>query len=260
MKQITCKPTIKPRQTDILILLYRFRFLNRSQIQIMLGHKYHSRIGEWLNELVILGYVNRDYDKKLTSSKAIYYLTSLGRKYLKERPNVQVALLSRVWREKNYTDGFRERCILLANIYTTLLTLATSTKATLYFKTKVDLYGLEHLINPAPDAYIAICEESGLIKRYFLEVFDDLPPKILRKRISQYLKYFDSDEWQGNTDKPFPKILIVCPSGRMKNHLYYYIQSKLRENSDLTFFLTTKDIIENQGFRKEALQKVKTES
>ena len=34
------KLKIKKRQVDILLLLYRFRFLNRVQIQSMLNHKY----------------------------------------------------------------------------------------------------------------------------------------------------------------------------------------------------------------------------
>jgi hypothetical protein len=42
---------ITPQQQQILPLLYRFRFLDRSQIQKSMNHKNHKRILIWLNDL-----------------------------------------------------------------------------------------------------------------------------------------------------------------------------------------------------------------
>ncbi|PIZ00180.1 hypothetical protein COY62_03985 [bacterium (Candidatus Howlettbacteria) CG_4_10_14_0_8_um_filter_40_9] len=251
---------IKQRQTEILLLLYRFRFLNRLQIQTMLEHKHHSRVLNWLKELEEHKYIKCDYDKKFTSVSAIYYLAPFGRKYLKDKPNVKKELLIRVWREKNYTDEFKEHCLFLCDIYLSLISLTGKTKANLHFYTKTDLYGVKHLIQPVPDAHFAIEEKTGTIKRYFLEILDDLPPKILRRRVNQYFKYFESDEWQDNTDKPFPSVIIICPNKRIQSHLRYYIKAKLEEDTDLTFYLSTKEIIESQGLNKETLQKVMTEA
>jgi len=42
---------ITTKQQDILKHLYRYRFLNRIQIQALMGHKNNRRIAEWLKDL-----------------------------------------------------------------------------------------------------------------------------------------------------------------------------------------------------------------
>ena len=50
-----------PKQLEILLLLYRFRFLNSPQIQAILNHKYHHRIQTWLNDLLTKDYIGQLY-------------------------------------------------------------------------------------------------------------------------------------------------------------------------------------------------------
>lgn len=124
------KPSKK--QTEILILLYRFRFLNRHQIQTILRHKYRSRVLSWLNELVEQKYITAYYDKKLAALPTVYCLDNEGRKYLKsldkeiEAGNIDPELLNRVWREKKFTKQFREHCLFVADIYINLVDTAKS--------------------------------------------------------------------------------------------------------------------------------------
>ena len=115
---------------------------------------------------------------------------------------------------------------------------------------------MEHLISPHPDAYFAIESKSG-IKKYFLEVFsENLRTNILRHRVKAYLTYYESDDWQDNTDKPFPEIILICPNTNTKNHLYYYISQKLDEDDHLNFYLTTKEMIKTKGLTREVLEKI----
>lgn len=55
---------ITSKQIEILALLYRFRFLNRVQIQILLHHKDYRRINDWLKDLTEREYVGRVYSRK----------------------------------------------------------------------------------------------------------------------------------------------------------------------------------------------------
>ena len=41
-------PKLTPKQQNILVLLYQYRFLNRIQIQTLMGHKDYRRINAWL--------------------------------------------------------------------------------------------------------------------------------------------------------------------------------------------------------------------
>ena len=256
MKQTSLKLNLKPKQTEILTLLYRFRFLTRPQIQKIFKHKHHSRILNWLNDLTQKQCINQSYDKKFISNPAIYSLAPLGRKYLKSIPEIKQTLLSRVWRESKYSIQFQNHHLFLADIYLSLLTLTTKSKAKLHFHTKTDLSGMDHLIKPSPDAYFAIVEPDSNVKRYFLDIFDDLPPTVFRKRVRQYFRYYASDEWQDNTDKPFPEIILICPSTRIKNHLFYYIQKKLSREPNMNIYLTTKESILANGLNRQTLEKI----
>lgn len=244
---------LTPKEEEILTLLYRYRFLTRDHIQSMLGHKHHSRILEWLNTLTEQKYINRFYDKSFTNDPAIYCLDKLGRKYLKSK-NVKLEPLSRVWREAKYSDQFRKHCLFVADIYFSLLAFSKKANSSLHFYTKTDMHGMKHLIEPKPDAYFAL--KSKNTKRYFLDVFGDIAPLALRKRVKQYLEYYHSDEWQDHSDKPFPEIILICPSNRLKNHLCYFIKSKLQSQEEPSFYLSTWEAIKSKGIARDTLEKV----
>ncbi|MEI6040177.1 MAG: replication-relaxation family protein [Candidatus Berkelbacteria bacterium] len=254
MKQ-TSTLQLTTKQTEILTLLYRFRFLNRNQIQILLAHKYHSRVLNWLNELTDLKLIIKSYDKSFTTDPAVYSLDKSARKYLKDHTKLNIKPLSRVWREAKYSSQLQKHCLFLVDIYLSLIEFTQTLNSELHFHSKTDLYGMANLIDPKPDAYLAI-ENKETIKRYFLDIFDDLPPMVLRRRIKQYFKYFESDEWQDNTDKPFPDIILICPNNRIKNHLFYYIQNKISDDSEINFYLSTWDIIRSNGLNRETLERV----
>lgn len=246
---------IKPRQEQILILIYRFRFLNRKQIQNLIGHKNHRKIQEWLNELIKDKYIIQYYDNKLAPIPAVYSLGNRGRKFFKEKENYNIKTLSRVWRESKYSPEFKEHCLLCASIYLSLIELSNENNLKLNYFSKVDLFDFDHLVSPLPDAYFALEDKEGEIKRYFLDVFDDLPPALMRKRVKQYFEYYNSDLWQDNTGKYFPDIILVFPNNRLKSHIYFYIQNKLNDDEP-RFYLTTKTQILTNGLNSNTIQKV----
>jgi hypothetical protein len=47
----TTLPPLTPKQQEILKLLYKYKFLNRTQIQTLLSHKDKRRIITWLKDL-----------------------------------------------------------------------------------------------------------------------------------------------------------------------------------------------------------------
>jgi hypothetical protein len=256
----TNNPTTK--QQEILQLLYRFRFLNRPQIQSLLNHKQHSRIIAWLNTLTQNEYLKSYPDKQFAASPTVYSLGNNGRKYLKSNnldKSIDIKLLNRIWRENSYSPVFREHCLTIADINLSLLKFAAANQSTLNFHTRTDLHRIQNLITPLPDAYFTLKDKSGKVKRYFLEAFGDLPSGALRRRIRQYFDYFESDDWQFHTGKSFPEIILVCHSKKQKGFLYHYIQFRLREQPDMNFYLSTKDQIKSKGICKEVLQKVTEE-
>ena len=255
---------LKKRLSEILVFLYRFRYLNRIQIQLLLVHKHHHRINVWLNYLKREKYVRCYYSKKLASTASVYSLGVKGRKYLKnnkEIEGIQPYLLDRVWKEYQYSPTFRKHCMFAANIYLSLLSLVEKNKVKLHYFTKVDLTGMKYMVRDIPDAYFAIEEDNGLKKGYFLDIIDDFPQReALRKRVWQYIRYFNNNYWQDNTGNPFPEIIMICADNRTKNYLSGYIKYTLgRKRIGITFHLSTWAEIRAQGIKKENLHKVEIE-
>jgi hypothetical protein len=251
-------PALTTKQTDIILLLYRFRFLDRLDIQTYFHHKTPRRINSWLKELSEQQYIGRIYSRgfKENVKPAIYYLNTKSRLFLKNQKGIDNNLIDRIYREKLRSRGFITHCQIAAKIYFNLLSLAENSHAKLNFYTKTDLSIFDNLIDPLPDAYIAI-EEKDFTKRYFLEIFDESNPRfVIRRRIQQYFKYYENREWQDKAKKTFPKIIMICPDDKLIKSIRYFIQKELNDEPELEFYISTHVIILTKGINREALEKV----
>ena len=225
------KNKITKKQEEIIVLLYRFRFLNRSQIQKLLDHKKPHRINQWLKSLDDKKLVGKIYSKKIGDNikPAIYYLKAKSKNYLADQLKKDNKLVRRLTSEKNRSTKFINHCLLSGELYLNLKEIHLSDEV--FFYTKVDLLNYSYLPVKHPDAYIAIKKEED-IKRYFFEIIDEGMPRFaIRAKIKQYLEYFDSNIWFEATKHPFPKILILCPNEAIKKYLHSHI-NKLMEEED----------------------------
>ena len=240
---------ITPKQLEILLLLYRFRFLNRTHIQKFLNHKDPRRINTWLKDLTERNIIGQKYSRKLLANTkpAIYHLSTKSRKILLTQRNINEKLLKRVYREKTRSERLIRHCLLVADIYFFLEKEAEVNKNKLHFYTETDLSKHYYLPYNRPDAYIAI-KSKHKIKRYFLEIIDeDTPRFMLRSKIARYTEYFDEKIWQEKTSHPNPALLFVCPSETIKTFLHKHIAQVLEEEveENIDFYLTTKEILKN---------------
>ena len=236
-----------PKQLEILLLLYRFRFLNRIQIQQLLNHKDPRRINTWLKDLTERNIIGRKYSKKLldNTKPAIYHLATKSRKILLNHPDTSEKLLKRVYQEKTRSEKLIRHCLLVADIYFLLKKETKINKNILHFYTKTDLSKHYYLPYNRPDAYIAV-ELEDETKRYFLEIIDEGTPRfMLRSKISQYIEYFQEKTWQKRTNHPNPVMLFVCPDENIKTFLHKHIAQVLEEEAEeeIDFYLTTKEIL-----------------
>jgi len=236
-----------PKQLNILLLLYRFRFLNRIQIQKLLNHKDPRRINTWLKDLTTRNIIGRKYSTKLLANTkpAIYHLATKSRAILLTQSDINEKLLKRVYREKTRSDKLINHCLLVADLYFLLDKQTQTNKTKLHFYTKTDLVTHYYLPYKRPDAYIAI-ESRRQTKRYFLEIIDEGTPRfMIRSKINQYIEYFQANTWQNRTDHPNPTMLFVCPEELTKIFLNKYILQMQEEEPeiDLEFFLTTQNQI-----------------
>jgi hypothetical protein len=251
--------TITPKQLEILTLIYRFRFLNRHHIQTLLNHKDTKTINIWLKDLTNKNILGRIYSSKLkeNTKPAIYYLATKSRKVLLDQDNINEKILNRAYRDKNASSKLITHCLFLATFYLLLKEQTLKDKQTLHFHTKTDLVDHNYLPYNRPDAFIAL-ETNKQTKRYFLEIIDEGTPRfMLRKKISQYIEYFDENTWKNRTLHNSPSLLFICPNQNIKDFLNKHIAQVLEEEtSDLQFFLSLKSDIQAEGITPSTWQLV----
>lgn len=249
-------PKLTKKQQEILRLLYKFRFLNRIQIQAFLGHKDPKTINMWLRDLRSKGYVEWIYSTHFAekTKPAIYYLNLNGVRYLRTltitnkdgddgetvvSPYYPPEELRKRYKEPTRSQTFIDRCVLIADCALALeredaANEARGKKLRYYYQTEAD-YLLErsyyHFVLDIDDGLIQpqlifcqdkLGEQEETIISYILEVFDPTLPRYrMKKRLGDYVKFLDEEgsEWQDETStEQLPIVLIVCP--RMSDLIY----------------------------------------
>lgn len=212
-------PPLTPKQQAILKLLYKHRFLNRIQIQMLLNHKDKRRIISWLKDLRDKQYVDWHYDSTdfiAKSQPGIYYLSLNGIRYLRslnEYPNEE---LRKRYKEPTRTQVFIDRCLLIADCCISLQAKSnTELKYVCVLPADyVDPGNEYHFLDEIKPHLCFVKQNDGETTGYLFEVLDPLMPRYaVRKRIKDYVEYLVSGDWQdaAGYDEP-PVILIACPT------------------------------------------------
>lgn len=245
------KQDLTDKQLQIPVLLYRFRYLDRLQIQRLLHHKSDSRIHIWLHKLLNHGYIARIYSTsyKENTKPAIYYLVPKSIPYVRTVPDVSASQLKYIYLNHTRSEKFIHHNLLVADLCLYFQSLATQTHEALKFFTKTDLTRLKYYPHPSPDASFTTTKQKKTVS-YFLDVIDEGVPRFaLRGRIVQYVDYYNNGIWQKSTNKPFPSILFVCPDLKTQKFLNKFIAETLADEGleNVSVYLTNQDTLRSGG-------------
>ena len=121
---------ITTKQSEILTLLYKYKFLNRIQIQQFLKHKDHRRINSWLKDLTEKEYVkriwsNRYYERTIP---AVYYLAPNSLEYLSEKFLIKPKYFQKIQEEVKSPETYVGHSLFLAEIGLSFLNKNTDEK------------------------------------------------------------------------------------------------------------------------------------
>jgi len=212
-------PPLTTKQQAILKLLYKYRFLNRIQIQKLLKHKDKRRIISWLKDLRDKEYVDWHYDKTnfiAKSQPGIYYLALNGIRYLRSLNQYPNEELRKRYKEPTRTLSFIDRCLLIADCAITLQHKSNDDISYIavlpadYADPNSEYNFLDEL---KPHLWF-VKQKDEQTTSYLLEVLDLLMPRYaVRKRIKDYAEYLASGDLQEETGQDEPPItLIACPT------------------------------------------------
>lgn len=232
-------PKLTNKQSEIIELLYRYRFLSRIQIQALLGHKDKKTVNLWLRDLKAKQYVDWIYspgDFALKTKPTVYYLSLNGIRLLKtvqgsdDRPWYPIEDVRKRYKEATRSQTFIEHSMLIADCCIEIIQtsrITSPTKKSWQLATEADYRqpssNYHHLLENElinPNLVIAKRTKKGsgantqeLTTNFLLEIFDATMPRYrVKKRLSNYAEYLGDGEWQTATgdDQP-PLVFLVCP-------------------------------------------------
>lgn len=248
------QPHITKKQQEILLLLYRFRFLTRKHFQTLLHHKDEKRINEWLRDLTEKNYVFRivNTGSKDKTIPIIYGIAKNSIAFLKTQPACKKEYIRRLYKEDKKTKGFIERSLFIADIYMSLLQKYLDTSGFMFYtQSDFTVGGIIKEIFP-----LFVYRKMDEKPYYIAEIFREKTPRYaLRSRISIYVNFFTKGEWIKNEQSP--NILFVCPNDELEQYIFKKTQKLLKDaDLDLSVCVSTIDQIRKQGIEGEIWKKI----
>ncbi|HEY6736994.1 MAG TPA: replication-relaxation family protein [Candidatus Saccharimonadia bacterium] len=245
-------PRITPKQHEIIQLLYRYRFLNRTQIQQFLGHTDKRRIISWLKDLRDKQYLDWRYDPTnfiAKSQPAVYHLALNGVRLLRETGEYSADELHKRYKEAGRTIAFADHCVLIGNC---CLALHAKSAGDLKYEWALPADYAEpgskfcFIAELKPHLYFT--KEQGYARTsYALELIEPTLPRYqLRKRLQGYVNYlrYEWDEANG----PAPITLFVCSTTADLIYAKHQLRQILNDDDSGTIIrLTTRDKLIEQG-------------
>ena len=221
-------PTITTKQKQILLLLYRFRFLNRIQIQTLLKHKDAKNTNVWLKDLTTKNYTGKIFEKTAGINKpALYYLTNNGIKFFSFAEGADKKRLRKLYQEKRRSQGFIDQCVLIANIY---LKLKAQNLQDFKLYTQADL-PTNSVIRDLLPSFAYVYSKDAKLQHHTCEIIKDGTPRFaIRSRINQFIEFFK--------DQPTMQIVFVCQSKKILTFVQKYIE-KAQADADTELSMHT---------------------
>jgi hypothetical protein len=241
MKTPTMHNSLNPKQTRILKLLFKFRYITPS---LLLQYKEASSLSSLREALKILEdqqYIAKRYLKtyKLQGKGARYFLATKAIKLMRDEHDMDETVLHAMYKNKTVSEAFVDHHL---DIFAAFMRISTKYPKTFNTYTKYELGGLDYFPSPAPDLYLSrIDVQEASSNDYLLDIFTDTQLFVIKKRFDQYLEHFESGDWEADQKTKYPTILIACPNSRTEEKLQTHI-SKLLDSAgidDLSIYTTT---------------------
>jgi len=102
---------------------------------------------------------------------------------------------------------------------------------------------------------------KGETKQYILVTLNSTMPKyMVKKKIKNFLELFFSNEWEENTDQPFPTILFACETKALMifaKKSAKYLKDDYQNPDDLELWFGMNEEIEERGIDAEIWEEAK---
>lgn len=230
---------LNPKQKQILLALYKFRFGTLGLLHTYQGTKSVTATSSRMKILVEQEFLGRNYDGhyRIQGKPATYYLRPRALKWLKTQPQVAHNVVKAIYNnDKRASEAFIAHNLAIFRLYLQLRDSGFK------FFTKSELVPFDYLPKPLPDTYLTRQNrQDQLINDIFVSyISEGLPYFVIRKRFKQMTAYYETDDWE-ITGYPLPAWLIVCQTDKLVVRLTKNLAKLLDDDFELSLFVCSSD-------------------
>lgn len=249
-------PKITQKQIEIITLIYKFRFLNSTQIRLFLNHKDKMRINLWLKDLSDKKYLNRIYSNRIgeNTKPAIYYCGENAIKYARVNLPYSEKYLKNVYRDGDRSSDFMKSRMFLADICLNMISINNKGEGKYDFITAADVTSSsKYFFMESLSPQLVITKDKT--KQYILVLLDSNMPKYnVKKKIKNYIELFYENAWEENIGSDFPVVLFACESKALlifAKKTARYLLNDYQNPEDLELWFGLNEDIEEHGIDAE---------
>ena len=222
---------ITGQQERLLKLLYKFRYVNASELSKVLSIRRDSTY-DVLETLKRYGLVVKVYKKeyRIDRKPAYYYLSKSGVTLVRKLLDVKESVVHALY--KVSSDEFISRCQTTLACYN-LLRPRLPPNTDIFTKTEIN-QDTEFPKN-RPDLYIRTPDN----KERIIYVMTNQPNYIINKHIDEVISHSEDEGWHGD----YPSIALIVKDARTQNSILFKTQKKLNgmgmDEDELTILVTS---------------------
>lgn len=259
---MTSSSNLTSREKEIIRSVYKFRFLDSSQIQHLLGHKSRSRVKAWLVKLSTEEYLQRHYKKTWGENRnpTIYFLGKKSAPLVSQNSKFKNPHIKHLDREEKISLTTANHFMSCANFYLKLRDFAESEGTTLEYYTETDIYGSLYHKLLKPSAYFLYKTEEETRSYFVIVDLETATRATIRRKIGRYIDCYQNGYWK-NDFGVFPEVMIACLTGKRKQETLLDIayQMKFNPGTEINFKVTTFNLIEENKSNLDVLPVPKTQ-
>jgi len=221
------RKSLTKAQLNILIALYKFRFVSVDLTVEWMGLKTRTHSFNRLKSLEQQGYIARRYTNqdRIDRKPAVYFALNGAINILKQRTELDKTALNTMYKDKLAGKLFIDRCLLTFAVFNRFK--AGYGNKALDFFSKREMSRYDFFPKPLPDAYITIAHKGKHDKskpkadtQYFLELFDLASPFFVHRRVlNKHMSFYDSGEWEEQMETDYPSLLLVCETTQLQKRI-----------------------------------------
>jgi len=229
-------------QTQVLELLYKFRFGSSDIIARYFGKPSGAFVFKRMKILEEQGYIAKRYEGnyRIQGKPAAFYLLPVGARKIQEDKRVEESTtrVKAIYKDKSVSEQFIQECMDIFSIYIAM----RSHNSGLKFFTKADLShdDYDYFPQPLPDAYMRLTNGQ----QYFMQMHQPHQPFfVVSRTIMRYASYFENGEWD-DTGTDFPVLLFIVDSSSVQKRIHRLIR---KQAGEVRIYTALKDDVLNSA-------------